>query len=1432
MHKIEKAARWGWRVPVEVAVVGFVATLTFLVLLSGGTGSLLSFNSPRTEFVQKLAAAAASPSHGAPEDTPETSTRHDDDRLLGGLLSPAFDEHSCRSRYTSSLYRRRSPFRPSTYLVERLRRYEARHKRCGPGSALFQEAVEHLRSGRNAARSECQYVVWTPFNGLGNRMLALASTFLYALLTNRVLLVHAPPEFDGLFCEPFPGSSWTLPADFPIIDFDGVFTMWSPTSYKNMRQAGTISNATAEQSLPAYVFLDLIQSFTDAAFCDDDQQVLAKFNWMVIKSDVYFAAMFFLMPAYERELAQLFPEKEAVFHHLARYLFHPSNDVWGIVHRFYEAYLSKADELVGLQVRVFPEMPIPFDNMYEQIIRCSEHEGLLPKLGQTVVVTAANGSSAVAPSTKLTSILVTSLFPDYYDRIRGVYHARPTETGEYVAVHQPSHEREQHTEARGHNQRALAEIYLLSFCDRVVTSAVSTFGYIAHGLAGVRPWVLLRPPSPVARAEPACVRSETVEPCLQALPRRMCGAAEGSDIGTLVPHIRHCEDVQKGVKLGWPPAGPAAENEARRWGRLRRASARAALVLCSLTMIPVVVVLHRCAVSSSWSDRVLEAKHIAGAGEQDMQDDLPDDLTASQYIGYDKFLGGLLQEGFDEVSCRSRYQFARYHKNSTRIPSSYLLERLRRQEALQKKCGPGTKSYKQAVKLLRSSQGVNMTTDCNYLFLIVHAGLGNRMLEIASAFLYALLTNRILLLDRYQEIGDLFCEPFPGTSWLMPSDFPLNYGEFTQSSPESYGNMLQNKVVGDNTDRSLAGSRPPYVFLYLDGNYEFHDKLFFCEDDQQFLQDVPWLIMRTDMYFIPSLFLIPSYQDELSRLFPEKDAVFHHLARYLFHPMNSIWYSVKGYYRSYLAKANKTVGIQIRIFEKEGILQKNGRFPYVLEQILSCAQNEKLLPEISMKDEAEAPTATKNNQTIAVLTASLSSWYSDQIQKKYSEHPTVDGTRVEVYQPSHEEYQRSKNKKHNMKALAEIYLLSMTDVLITSGFSTFGYAAQGLSGLTPWIMFRSENHAMPDPPCRRAMSIEPCFHQAPFYDCKAKRNADLGKMVPFVRHCEDVSWGLKVVLAAKSQMGVWEAELVGKGSEIGLAITLLPLLAVQQRKPKACAESAAAARGADQQQGDCRQLEAGEEALERSVPRKRKPAAAVAAAEKRWSSVAYVVLAAFVMATVFAVLGSRRPAVWIAATKALRRGSDDKSIPLARSAADKLLGGLLPEGFDEKSCRSRYESSLYRRNPGRRPSPHLVARLRMHEELQRRCGPNTESYNRAVQRLRDGGAAEADAHSPDDEQCKYVVSISYRGLGNRILAAASAFLYAVLTGRVLLVDPSNEMDELLCEPFPGTTWLLPRDFPLASSYANFSADTAESYGNMLKNKHSAPHYAVRSAKAI
>ena len=212
---------------------------------------------------------------------------------------------------------------------------------------------------------------------------------------------------------------------------------------------------------------------------------------------------------------------------------------------------SKIPNIVVSRTKFEVEFPVPFDTMYRQIMRCSEQEGLLPKVAREDG--AVRNYTAVSPSDgtkkKLTSILVTSLSSDYYERIRGVYYANPTEAGEYVEVHQPSHEREQRTEARGHNQRALSEIYLLSFCHRIVTTAVSTFRYVAHGLAGVRPFVLLRSPSPETPAEPACVRSVSVEPCLQAPPAAVCGAAEGRDIGALVPYVRHCEDVHRGVKL-------------------------------------------------------------------------------------------------------------------------------------------------------------------------------------------------------------------------------------------------------------------------------------------------------------------------------------------------------------------------------------------------------------------------------------------------------------------------------------------------------------------------------------------------------------------------------------------------------------------------------------------------------------------------------------------------------------------------------------------------------------------------------------------------------------------------------------------------------------------------------------------------------------------
>ncbi|MCI06319.1 galactoside 2-alpha-L-fucosyltransferase-like protein, partial [Trifolium medium] len=129
------------------------------------------------------------------------------DKLLGGLLSDGFDEKSCLSRYQSVMFHKGLSGKPSSYLISKLKKYEARHKQCGPYTESYNKTVKELGSGQFSDSSDCKYVVWISFSGLGNRILTLASAFLYALLTDRVLLVDPGVDMTDLFCEPFPDAS-------------------------------------------------------------------------------------------------------------------------------------------------------------------------------------------------------------------------------------------------------------------------------------------------------------------------------------------------------------------------------------------------------------------------------------------------------------------------------------------------------------------------------------------------------------------------------------------------------------------------------------------------------------------------------------------------------------------------------------------------------------------------------------------------------------------------------------------------------------------------------------------------------------------------------------------------------------------------------------------------------------------------------------------------------------------------------------------------------------------------------------------------------------------------------------------------------------------------------------------------------------------------
>ncbi|KAF7004985.1 hypothetical protein CFC21_020141 [Triticum aestivum] len=437
------------------------------------------------------------------------------DPLLGGLLSPDFDDRSCLSRYRASLYRQPSLHNLSSHLVSRLRRYESLHQLCGPGTPAYSRAVARLReamdghassNSTSSSDTECSYIIWTPVEGLGNRILSTASAFLYALLTDRVLLVHHPADdLNDMFCEPFPWLYVHLQTDYKPDD----------------------------------------RRF----FCDDGQETLRGVRWLVLRSDNYFVPGLFFLPRYEEELVRLFPRRDTVFHHLGRYLFHPSNTVWGMATRYYSSYLAPAEERVGVQVREFKYARISADERYKQIISCASRESLLPAVENATLPSSASDhhQEQEQEQKKRKAVLIVSLNGDYYDKLSSLYYEHGA-AAVTVSVFQPTHLGTQHSEKRQHNQKALAEIVLLSFSDVVVTSAQSTFGYVSQGLAGLRPWVLMLPVDGKV-PDPPCRLASTIEPCFMKAPHYDCRTRGDSDNGKLVPYIRQCEDVSYGVQL-------------------------------------------------------------------------------------------------------------------------------------------------------------------------------------------------------------------------------------------------------------------------------------------------------------------------------------------------------------------------------------------------------------------------------------------------------------------------------------------------------------------------------------------------------------------------------------------------------------------------------------------------------------------------------------------------------------------------------------------------------------------------------------------------------------------------------------------------------------------------------------------------------------------
>ncbi|WJX42640.1 hypothetical protein P8452_29849 [Trifolium repens] len=467
----------------------------------------------------------------------------------------------------------------------------------------------------------------------------------------------------------------------------------------------------------------------------------------------------------------------------------------------------------------------------------------------------------------------------------------------------------------------------------------------------------------------------------------------------------------------------------------------------------------------------------------------------------EKFLDGLLASVFDETSCISRLQSHLYRKSSPHKPSSYLISKLRNYEEIHRRCGPNSKAYNKIMTKILHSKNIKVdgASMCKYLIWTPANGLGNQMVSIAATFLYALLTNRTMLVRFRKDKQGLFCEPFRNSTWLLPEKSPF----WNENHVETYQSVIEKEKANNNSKVDL----PLALFLNLQYQPNFHEKFFHCDDSQALLIKVPFLILQSDQYFVPSLFMTPFFNKELEAMFIEKDTVFHHLGRYLFHPSNSAWRLITNFYQAHLAKADEKIGLQIRVFNPNSTPQE-----VVMNLVLNCTIHNKLLPKvIDMKNSMS--TSSDKNKTITkvVLVASLYPEYGENLKMMYMNKSTDTGEVIEVYQPSGEEQQKFNDNKHNMKAWVDMYLLSLSDVLVTTSLSTFGYVAQGLGNLRPWLLYKLTNNETHFPACEREFSMEPCYHAPPKHYCSGKVIQDFASSFIYMRKCKDYWFGVKLV---------------------------------------------------------------------------------------------------------------------------------------------------------------------------------------------------------------------------------------------------------------------------------------------------------------------------------
>ncbi|KAI5080317.1 hypothetical protein GOP47_0005796, partial [Adiantum capillus-veneris] len=414
-----------------------------------------------------------------------------------------------------------------------------------------------------------------------------------------------------------------------------------------------------------------------------------------------------------------------------------------------------------------------------------------------------------------------------------------------------------------------------------------------------------------------------------------------------------------------------------------------------------------------------------------------------------------------------------------------------------------------ALFLSRDRSPADQNDECRYLVYIEgREGLGNVLLSLTSAFTFAMATSRMLVIDSRANIAKLLCEPFPESSWVLPPDFP--HGELLDCP--SLGPFRHN-----NTNSSC-------VSLNLQHNILHKDQQLFCEDVYTSLQDVKWVAWTSNQYFLTNLFLIPSFWQRIHPIFRGNvGQIFTSLARLLLLPANDTWAIILREFWSYLSGANAQLGVQVRLHGRHNLAEFD---PQANDRIMECLLQNNLLPRFSERENLTELSilhdrkmkARENHADIVVMLASLQGKYAQIMKDQFAKLP-IEGTKMVRVHSVSQLGSQNKGFEQAQLAFVEMWLLSYSDNLATSKYSTFGYIAQGLGAIHPYILdLNKGEHASP---CVLGQSVEPCTHYPKIPRCLgADANLSINHkqwIQTHFSHCQDHVGGWQIVPSGAAQ---------------------------------------------------------------------------------------------------------------------------------------------------------------------------------------------------------------------------------------------------------------------------------------------------------------------------